>query len=62
MENMLLELSETDALTGINNRGSGEAKIDSSLANGKMGLFCILDVDDFGKSKMIDIKCDVDKD
>ena len=47
MENMLLELSETDALTGINNRGSGEAKIDSSLANGKMGLFCILDVDDF---------------
>ncbi len=47
MENKLIELSETDALTGINNRGSGESKIDTMLNNQNKGMFCILDADNF---------------
>lgn len=47
MEKELIVLSETDALTGINNRGSGEAKIDANLSNRNMGMFCILDADSF---------------
>ncbi|MCR5357913.1 MAG: sensor domain-containing diguanylate cyclase [Lachnospiraceae bacterium] len=40
-------LSETDAMTGINNRGSGESKIRKALLNGKGGTFMLLDVDKF---------------
>lgn len=47
MEKELIVLSETDALTGINNRGSGESKIDANLMERKMGMFCILDADNF---------------
>ena len=49
MENKLLVLSETDALTQISNRGSGEARISSFLEENKKGLFCILDVNKFKK-------------
>lgn len=47
MEKELIVLSETDALTGINNRGSGEAKIDANLTSRVMGMFCIFDADNF---------------
>ncbi|MCQ2612902.1 MAG: sensor domain-containing diguanylate cyclase [Treponemataceae bacterium] len=47
MEVRLLELSETDSLTGIRNRGSGEQRISQLLRNGRKGLFLIFDVDKF---------------
>lgn len=47
MENKLVELSETDALTGICNRGSGESRTEKLLASGSMGMFCIIDIDQF---------------
>ncbi len=40
-------LSETDRMTGINNRGSGESKIRDYMAEGKHGMFILLDVDKF---------------
>ncbi|MCR5267532.1 MAG: GGDEF domain-containing protein [Lachnospiraceae bacterium] len=40
-------LAETDIMTGILNHGSGERKIKDALANGKYGMFCIMDIDDF---------------
>ena len=40
-------LSETDVLTGISNRRSGEAKIDELIADGTKGMFCLLDIDKF---------------
>lgn len=40
-------LSETDKMTGINNRGSGEAKITALLPNGSGGMFILLDADHF---------------
>ena len=43
----LLYLSETDSLTGINNRGSGESKVKSHILNGDGGMFMLLDVDKF---------------
>lgn len=46
-ENHLLYLSETDLMTGIRNRGSGEKKIKELLNIGKTGMFCLLDADDF---------------
>lgn len=49
VENKLIELSETDALTGINNRGSGEAKIDQMLRRGCEGFFCMMDINKFKK-------------
>lgn len=39
--------SEIDLLTGINNRGAGEARVRELLDDGKAGLFCIIDVDKF---------------
>lgn len=42
-EKKLLYLSETDSMTGINNRGSGERKIAEFLEKKKGGLFCLLD-------------------
>ncbi len=40
-------LSETDMMTGIRNRGSGEATIRQMIAEGRQGLFLLLDADDF---------------
>ncbi len=40
-------LAETDIMTGILNRGSGESKVKEALANGRGGMLCILDIDDF---------------
>ena len=40
-------LAETDIMTGILNRGSGERKVKDAIANGRTGMFCILDIDDF---------------
>lgn len=47
MENQLRYLSQTDALTGINNRGSGEHRVQMLLEEGRKGMFCLLDVDKF---------------
>lgn len=47
MERELLILSETDSLTGINNRGSGEQKTAELLRNGKKGMLCLLDANKF---------------
>ena len=46
-ENMLLYLSETDLMTGICNRGSGELKITKLLEEHVGGLLCLLDCDKF---------------
>lgn len=40
-------LSETDRMTGILNRGGGEAKIREMLENGRSGMFCLMDADKF---------------
>ncbi|MBR4719747.1 MAG: diguanylate cyclase [Lachnospiraceae bacterium] len=40
-------LSETDSMTGINNRGCGENKIRKMLINGDGGMFILLDIDKF---------------
>ena len=47
MEKELLYLSETDELTKLCNRRSGEQKTELLLLNGKIGMFCIIDVDRF---------------
>lgn len=47
MENQLLLISQTDALTGISNRGYGEDRIEALLEAGKAGAFCIIDIDKF---------------
>ena len=49
-EKKLIYLSETDSMTGINNRGSGERKITEALAEKRGGLFCLLDCDKFKKT------------
>ncbi|MCR5748106.1 MAG: GGDEF domain-containing protein [Lachnospiraceae bacterium] len=43
----LKALAETDSMTGILNRGSGEQKMIVALASGKRGMFCIIDIDLF---------------
>lgn len=40
-------LSQTDQMTGIRNRGSGETKIRKMLEHGEAGMFCLMDVDKF---------------
>ncbi|MCR4763742.1 MAG: diguanylate cyclase [Lachnospiraceae bacterium] len=47
LENNLLLLSETDALTELCNRRSGESRIRSAVESGKFGMFCLFDVDKF---------------
>lgn len=47
LEKRLRYMSEIDALTGINNRGSGEYQIDSRLKAGVKGMFCLLDINRF---------------
>lgn len=46
-ENKLKRLSETDLMTGIRNRGSGEREICRLIKEGVPGLFCLLDCDKF---------------
>ncbi len=43
----LAVLAETDIMTGILNRGSGELRVIDALANGKTGMLCIMDIDNF---------------
>lgn len=47
LEENLLILSETDSLTAISNRRSGEYKIRSAISDGKHGMFCLFDVNKF---------------
>lgn len=47
LENRLIVLSETDALTSISNRGSGERRAEKLINSGVKGMFCLLDVDKF---------------
>ncbi len=46
-EEQLVYLSETDAMTGLNNRGSGERKIAGLIGASCEGMFCLLDADKF---------------
>lgn len=46
-ENRLIYLSETDMMTGMRNRGSGEKKIEELVNNGVPGCFILLDADKF---------------
>ncbi len=47
LENDLQVQSETDYLTSISNRRSGEVKTQRLLEEGKIGVFCLFDVDKF---------------
>ena len=46
-EKHLQYLSETDAMTKLRNRGSGEKAITDLIAKGKAGMFCMMDADKF---------------
>ena len=46
-EKHLQYLSETDAMTKLRNRGSGEKAITDLIANGQQGMFCMMDADKF---------------
>jgi len=46
-EKHLQYLSETDAMTGLKNRGSGERTVTDLMAQGTEGMFCLLDADKF---------------
>ncbi len=46
-ENRLIYTSQTDLMTGVRNRGSGENEVRRQISMGKRGLFCLLDIDDF---------------
>lgn len=46
-ESAMRHLSETDLMTGLRNRGSGEKEIEQLLREGESGLFCLLDCDKF---------------
>lgn len=47
MERELVVMSQTDGLTQINNRVSGEKRIEKYLREGQVGMFWLLDVDKF---------------
>ena len=47
LEESLKILSETDSLTSICNRRSGEYRIGENMKNGLLGMFCLFDVDKF---------------
>ncbi len=47
MERELVLISQTDGLTKINNRASGEKRIERCLKDGQAGMFCLFDVDKF---------------
>lgn len=46
-EKHLLYLSETDAMTKLRNRGSGEWVVTDLIERGTEGMFCLLDADKF---------------
>ena len=46
-ENELLYLSQTDLMTGLKNRGTGEKAVQDLMAQGVEGMFCLLDADKF---------------
>lgn len=46
-ENKLTRLSQTDLMTGVMNRGSGERRITHLIQRGVPGCFCLLDCDHF---------------
>ena len=43
----LQHLSETDKMTGILNRGTGEQKVREKMVEGQPGMFCLFDADKF---------------
>ena len=43
----LVYMSQTDSMTGVNNRGSGERKIRELMSHGVGGMFVLLDIDKF---------------
>ena len=47
LEKNLMELSETDSLTQISNRRSGEYKIKKAMMEGMHGLYCLFDANKF---------------
>lgn len=47
MQNHLRKIAETDGLTGIKNRASGEKQISGYIRERQPGAFCILDCDNF---------------
>ena len=47
LEESLQILSETDFLTSICNRRSGEYRIGENMKEGQLGMFCLFDVDKF---------------
>ena len=47
LEEKLKIQSETDFLTGICNRRSGEFRIEKLIEEGKTGMFCLLDANKF---------------
>ena len=46
-ENHLRYLAQTDMLTGLNNRGSGEQKVKDLLQQGQQGFLALIDCDHF---------------
>ena len=46
-ENELIYLSQTDLMTGLRNRGSGEKTMQDLMADGVEGMFCLMDADKF---------------
>ena len=46
-QEVLRKLSETDLMTGIRNRGSGERLVRRAMAERRCGMFCLLDADKF---------------
>ena len=46
-ENNLIYLSQTDLMTGLKNRGSGEKEIKELIENDVAGMFCMMDADKF---------------
>ena len=47
MEQKLVILSETDSLTGLLNRDSGQKRIEQFIKKNVDGMFCIIDINDF---------------
>ena len=46
-ENELLYLSQTDLMTGLKNRGTGENAVQNLINSGIEGMFCLMDADKF---------------
>ena len=46
-ENELIYLSQTDLMTGLRNRGSGEKAMQDLMSQGVEGMFCLMDADKF---------------